>query len=320
MEGASQVTYSTFVGIDVAKDSCEAYVRPAGQRMTFANREEAASQWASSLKESSACLIVVEATGGYERTVVAALCDAGLAVAVVNPRQARDFARGFGKLTKTDRVDAEMLALFAEKVQPSPRGKTSEKQAELDALVTRRRQLVQLRTMETNRQHTATHKQAVRSLQKVRELLTKEIQKIDVALSKLIESDEDWRQKTQIIESTPGVGSVTSKTLVAELPELGQLNRQQIAALVGLAPWPHDSGDFKGKRSIWGGRAHLRAVLYMAALSATTHNPLIQRFYQRLRHVGKPFKVALTACMRKLLTILNTMVKNRTSWNPKLGV
>ena len=316
MDDTSPVTYSAFVGIDVAKDSCEVFVRPTGQRRTCPTSDPELSALALFLQGIPSCLIVLEATGGYERPVVSALCDAGLAVTVVNPRQVREFARGMGTLAKTDRVDAENLALFAEKAEPAPRGKTPEKQAELDALVARRRQLVQLRTMELNRQKMARHKLTLHSLRKVIQLLSKEIAAVDAAMTKLIESDEDWRQKLQILQSAPGVGDVTGKTLIAELPELGQLNRQQIASLVGLAPWPHDSGQQQGKRRIWGGRGHLRAVLYMAALCATKHNALIKRFYERLKKTGKPFKVVLTACMRKLLTILNTMVKNRTSWNP----
>jgi transposase len=312
----SSSSFASFAGIDVAKNSAELYLLPSGERRSLASDDESRAALVEFLRQQPQCLVVLEATGGYERPLVAALLDAGLAVAVINPRQARDFARALGRLAKTDRVDAQSLALFAQKVQPRACEQTPEKQAELDALVTRRRQLVQLRTMELNRQQTAVHKATLRSHQAVLQLLNKQIEHLDLQIAKLIESDDDWRAKAQLLQSVPGIGPVASNTLLAELPELGKLNRQQIASLVGLAPWPRDSGTLQGKRSLWGGRASVRNVLYMAALTAARFNPVIQRFHQRLRQAGKAPKVALSACMRKLLVILNAMLKTNLPWNP----
>lgn len=308
--------FASFAGIDVAKNSAELYLLPGGERRSIAGDDESRAALVEFLRQQPQCLVVLEATGGYERPLVAALLEAGLAVAVINPRQARDFARALGRLAKTDRVDAQSLALFAQKVQPRACEQMPEKQAELDALVTRRRQLIQLRTMELNRQQTAVHKATLRSHQAVLQLLNKQIEHLDQQIAKLIESDDDWRAKAQLLQSVPGIGPVASNTLLAELPELGKLNRQQIASLVGLAPWPRDSGTLQGKRSLWGGRASVRNVLYMAALTAARFNPVIQRFHQRLRQAGKAPKVALSACMRKLLVILNAMLKTRLPWNP----
>ena len=308
--------FVSFAGIDVAKNSAELYLLPGGERRSIASDDESRAALVEFLRQQPQCLVVLEATGGYERPLVAALVEAGLAVAVINPRQARDFARALGRLAKTDRVDAQSLALFAQKVQPRPGGHIPEKQAELDALVTCRRQLIQLRTMETNRQQTAVHKATIRSHLAVLQTLNKQIDHLDQQIAKLIESDDDWRAKAQLLQSVPGIGPVASTTLLAELPELGKLNRQQIASLVGLAPWPRDSGKSQGYRSLWGGRASVRNVLYMAALTAARFNPVIQRFHQRLRQAGKAPKVALSACMRKLLVILNAMLKSRLPWNP----
>jgi transposase len=221
-----------------------------------------------------------------------------------------------GRLAKTDRIDAETLALFAEKVQPRPTQKCPEKQAEIDALVTRRRQLVELRSMERTRQHQATIKAARRSIDKLLKALDRQIAALDKAIGQLLESDDDWRTRCELLQSVPGVGATTSATLVAELPELGRLNRQEIASLAGLAPFNHDSGRFRGQRRIRGGRSAVRSILYMAALAARRCNPILQRFAQRLEQAGKPFKVVITACMRKLLTMLNTIVRNGTPWAP----
>ena len=259
---------------------------------------------------------MLEATGGLERQLVAELIDAGWTVAVVNPRQVRDFAKALGRLAKTDGIDAETLALFAQRVQPRPTQKTPEKQQELDALVTRRRQLVSLRSMEKMRRPQAVHKAASRSIDKVLKVLDQQIAALDKAIARLIEADDDWRAKRDLIESVPGVGPTTSATLVAELPELGRLNRQEIASLAGLAPFNHDSGKFRGQRRIRGGRGALRATLYMAALTAKRCNEKLRSFAERLHRAGKPFKVVITACMRKLLTILNTLVRNGKPWTP----
>jgi transposase len=259
-------------------------------------------------------LVVVEATGGLERRLVAELIDAGLEVAVVNPRQVRDFARALGRLAKTDRIDAETLALFAEKMQPRPTQKRPEKQVELDALVTRRRQLVALRAIERTRAHQAQAKAARHSIGKLLKVLDRQIAELDKAIAKLIESDDDFRTKCELLQSVPGIGPGASTTLIAELPELGQLNRQEIASLAGLAPMNHDSGQFRGQRRIRGGRGAVRTALYMAVLTAKRCNPVLRRFAERLERAGKPFKVVMTACMRKLLLILNQMLAHGETW------
>ena len=309
---------STFVGIDVAKKSLDVATLPATTRRTFSHDVKGRRELLGNLPQPETCLVVVEATGGYERLLVADLLDAGHLVAVVNPRQVRDFAKALGILAKTDRIDAAVIARFGQQVKPRPLAEVHEKQGELDQLVTRRRQLVVLRTAEKNRFIMAHSKPVKRSLQLVIDTLNKEIKRIEKEILALIESDDQWQGKADILSSVPGVGNVTAATLIAEFPELGQINRQQPAALAGLAPFNRDSGKFKGKRSISGGRRTVRTALYMAALSAKTHNPLIRKFAERLKAEGKLSKVILTACMRKLLVILNTMLKTNTLWNPRI--
>jgi len=238
-------------------------------------------------------------------------------VAVINPKRARDFARALGLVAKTDRIDARVLALFAQKVQPAPSKKTPEKQAEIQQLVARRRQLIDLRTQESNRLEITAAKTAKKSIQAVLKILERQINSIEAAIEALVQANEEWRQKAQLVQSVPGLGGVTATTLIADVPELGKLNRQQISALVGLAPFNRDSGQHQGKRSIGGGRKSVRSVLYMAALAAKRCNPVIQAFADRLAQHGKSFKVVLTACMRKLLVILNALLKSGQSWNPK---
>lgn len=314
MEGS----FTSFVGIDVAKHSCDVHLLPEGCGLSLEYTPKGLQHLRQQLPAPGTCLIVVESTGGYERRLVAELADAGHLVAIVNPRQVRDFAKAFGFLAKTDRLDARVLALFAEKVQPRPAPKVPEKQAELEQLVTRRRQLVDLRTAESNRLETITSKPVRKSIQQVIDQLNKLIRKLEQEILAALQSDDDWRGKFEILTSTPGVGSTTAATIVAQLPELGQLNRQEISALVGLAPYNHDSGAHRGKRSIWGGRAAVRSALYMATLTAYRCNPVIRAFAQRLKAQHKPFKVVITACMRKLLVILNTMLKTNSQWNPQL--
>jgi len=309
---------STFVGIDVAKKSLDVATLPPSTPRTFVHDPPGRQELLDSLPEPKTCLIVIEATGGYERLLVADLLDAGHLVAVVNPRQVRDFAKAFGILAKTDRIDAAVIAHFGKQVKPRPLAEVHEKQGELDQLVTRRRQLVALRTAEKNRFAMAHSKPVKRSLQQVINTLNKEIKRIEKEISVLVESDDQWQGKADILSSVPGVGDITTATLIAEFPELGQINRQQAAALAGLAPFNRDSGKFKGKRTISGGRRTVRTALYMAALSAKTHNPLIRKFAERLEAEGKLPKVILTACMRKLLVILNTMLKTNTLWDPRI--
>lgn len=307
----------SFVGIDVAKGSWDVFLLPSRQKLKCAADETGLEKLLTALRPIGSCLIVVEASGGYERRLAAELMDAGHQVARVNPRQVRDFARSLGRLAKTDSIDAEVLATFAEKIQPRPSEKQPENQLELEALLNRRRQLIQMRTAERNRLHQVAKGPAQRSIRHMLDQLREQIQDIEKEIAKLIEDNDEWSQRAAQLATVPGIGQVTSRTLVSELPELGKLNRQAIAALVGLAPFNRDSGLFRGRRSIWGGRASLRAILYMATLTARRTNPVIRHFAERLKREGKPFKVMMVACMRKLLVILNTMVRNGTTWNPK---
>jgi transposase len=304
----------TFIGIDVSQSSWDVHVLPEGRSFSVRVDDGAGTRLLNQLGSSTGALVVVEATGGVERPLVAELLEAGWTVAVVNPRCVRDFAKAFNRLAKTDRIDAAVLAEFACRVQPRATQKTPEKQQQLDALVTRRRQLVGLRSVEKTRQQQTTNRTARQSIDKSLRFLDRQVAELDKAIARLIDADDDWRAKRDLLESVPGVGPATSATLVAELPELGKLNRQEIAALAGVAPFNHDSGKFRGQRRIRGGRSSVRTALYMAAFSAKRFNVTIRRFANRLHQAGKPYKVVLTACMRKLLTILNTLIHNSTPW------
>jgi len=306
--------FETFVGVDIAKDSLDVCFLDTEKRFTITNNQTGFQKLLKELPRVGDCLVVVEATGGYQHEMVAELIAAGHQVAVVNPRQVRDFARGLGILAKTDRLDAEVIARFGQQANPRTTQKMPEKQEELQQLVVRRRQLIDLRTAENNRLPLARSKSVIKSIRSMVEQLQKKIRQIEKEITNLVESDEQLQCQATLMESVPGVGAVTAASLLAELPELGRLNRQEIAALVGLAPFNRDSGKFHGRRSIWGGRATVRKSLYMAAMTARRCNPVIKEFAQRLEATGKPFKVVLTACMRKLLVILNTMVKNNAAW------
>lgn len=312
----------TCVGIDLAKAAFDVCTLPDKQRLSLPYNADGTRQLIDRLRGATNCLIVMEATGGLERRLAADLIDAGFHVAVVNPRQVRDFAKGIGQLAKTDRIDAYVLAEFALHVQPRLWEKPREKQTELDELVTRRRQLLAMQTMESNRLASVVTKSNRNSILKVLELFKQQVAQLDALIAKLIESDDDWRKKDELLQSVPGVGPATSAALIAELPELGKLNRQEVAALVGVAPFNRDSGKSSGKRTISGGRAALRSALYMAAFNAGFNrrvaNSSLKTFAQRLRAAGKAFKVVVTACIRKLLVVLNTMLKNNTPWNPQL--
>jgi transposase len=306
---------TAFIGIDVSLKAWDVHLLEDGRSWTSATSAAALQELLKRLRPLvGRSFIVLESTGGLERPLAAALMEAGHQVAIVNPRQVRDFAKGLGLLAKTDRIDARVLALFGQKAEPRTSVKTTDQQAELEALVLRRRQLVDFRTAELNRQQQSPSRKARQSIDKSLRFLARQIEDLERAIAQLIRSDDQWKHKADLVETTPGVGPVTAVTLVAELPELGQLNRQEIAALVGLAPFNNDSGEHRGVRSICGGRATVRNVLYMAALAATRFNPTIKRFFQRLRQHGKSFKVAIVACMRKLLTILNTIIKTDTPW------
>jgi transposase len=301
------------VGIDVSKASLEVAVRPGGQRSRFANDEAGIPALVAHLMELAPSLIVLEATGGLEVACVSALAANALPVVVVNPRQVRDFAKATGQLAKTDVLDADGLAHFGEVIRPPVRPIKDAQLQALDALMTRRRQLVGMLTAEKNRlslASPATRKDITRHIA----WLEKRLKDIDGQIIRWIKGSPLWLAKDRLLQGVPGVGPVTSVSLLADLPELGTLNRREIAALVGIAPFNRDSGTLRGKRTVWGGRAPVRSVLYMATLSAVRCNTLIRAFYQRLRAAGKPAKVALTACMRKLLTILNAMLKTNTPW------
>jgi transposase len=304
---------SVFVGIDVAKLELVVAVLPTQASWVMPNDEEGVERVVQRIRALAPTLVVLEATGGYERMVVGALAAAAVPLVVANPRQIRDFARATGQLAKTDTLDAHVLALFAERVRPEPRPLADDATRALDALLTRRRQV---RDMLTAEQHRLEH-----ALPPIRRDLTQHIRwlerrlrDVDHDLDHMIQSSPVWRAKDNLLRSAPGVGPVVSRTLIGALPELGALNRKQIAALVGVAPLARDSGSLKGKRVVSGGRAPVRAALYMAALAASRCNPAIRGFYQRLIAAGKPPKLALTACMRKLLTMLNAMLKTETTW------
>jgi transposase len=303
-----------YVGIDVSKDTFNFACCPNVLKNYLPNTSDGHRQLCQILKNHDIALIVMEATGGYERPIVAELLDANLPVVVVNPRQVRDFARGLGQFAKTDSIDAEVLAKFAQLVQPVARGHKTTQTTDLAELVRRRRQLNDLRTQESNRLSMVHHRQVRRSIQQMLETLDRQIAEIDKLIEQHIQNNNDFQQKDRILRSTPGVGPQTSAMLLAQMPELGSLNRQEVAALAGVAPWDCSSGKWLGKGHIWGGRKDVRGILYMAALSARNCNPVIRRFAQRLEDEGKVFKVVITACMRKLLIILNTMIRNQTLW------
>jgi transposase len=303
------------VGIDVAKATLDVCLLPTAQRLSLANDDAGITQLVELLKQHPVQLVLLEATGRYERRVASELLEAGLAVAVVNPRQVRDFARALGKLAKTDKIDALVLAEFAQLGHARVCEKQPENRTLLDDLITRRRQVTAMLATEKTRLQVPQARHTRSMIAKVIRLLEQQREDLDRDIAQLIESDDDWRNKRNLLTSVPGVGAITASQLVGELPELGKLNRQQIAALVGVAPMNRDSGLMRGKRSIFGGRATVRCTLYMAAFSAMRFNDVIRRFANRLRAAGKPFKVIVVAAMRKLLTILNAMLKENQPWD-----
>jgi transposase len=300
-----------YVGIDVAKAILYVFIRPTGAVFSVTNEELGIQQLCRKLETTD--LVILEATGGLEVPVASALATAGIAVAIVNPRQVRDFARATGRLAKTDRLDAEVLARFGELVKPAVRPLADEQAQALEALITRRRQLVEMLMAEKNRRSRAP-KVLYRSIDEHIRWLEKRLSGLDEELGTMIRDTPLWRERDELLRSVPGVGNVLSRTLIAHLPELGALNRKQIAALAGLAPFNRDSGSLRGSRCIWGGRAQVRRVLYMATVAGIRSNPAIRAFYLRLRAGGKHAKPALTACMRKFLVILNAMLRNKTHW------
>ena len=302
------------VGIDVAKATLEVAVRPSGDERQLSNDPTGIAELVVWLQTVCPQVIVVEATGGYEAPLVAELGVAHLPVVVVNPRQVRDFARATGRLAKTDRLDAQVLAHFGQAVRPTPRPLPNDAAQALAALVERRRQVVAMRTAEGNRLG-ATRVALVRTrIQAHLAWLEADLREVDDDLRQRLRASPLWRAQDDLLQSVPGIGPILSLTLLAELPELGRLSHGEIAALVGVAPLNRDSGTLRGRRAVWGGRRAVRTVLYMGTLRATRCNPAIRTFYERLLAAGKAKKVALVACMHKLLTILNAMLKHQTSW------
>ncbi len=307
------------IGIDISGKSLDIHILPEDRAQRFANDASGIGELVELAKEMEASLILMEATGGLESALAAECALSGIPTAVMNPRQIRDFARSLGRLAKTDAIDAEVIARFGSALRPEPRTLPDAQEQYLKALITRRRQLIDIRTAESNRLARAAA--AVR--QRIREhidFLNQEIEDIDREIEKLIKESPLWLEKARLLREVPGIGSVSCFTLLGALPELGKLKGKQIAALVGVAPLNRDSGAYRGRRSTWGGRAQVRSALYMAAMSARRHNPVIRDFYERLRAAGKCGKVALVACMRKLLIILNAMLRDRASWDAQRSI
>jgi transposase len=303
-----------FVGIDVSKAQLDVAIRPTAQTVSMTNDKAGIKILVKHLEKLEPTLVVLESTGGLERQVMLALIGAEIPVVMANPRQVRDFAKATGQLAKTDRIDAAVLAHYADAIRPKPRPLPDELTLELRALTVRRRQIIDMIVAEKN--HLATASKAIKKRITAHiTYLEQELDRADQDLDRFIQKNPTWKDNQEILCSTPSIGPVSSRTLVAELPELGTLGRKQISALVGVAPFPHDSGTLKGRRTIWGGRASVRSALFMATLSATRFNSVIKDFYKRLKAKGKPSKVALVACMHKLLTILNAMIKNKTPWS-----
>jgi transposase len=306
------------VGIDVGKAKLDVGVADEKRVRVWANDEVGRTELSDWVVAQEPSLVVVEASGGYEAALVSELVSRGQAVALVNPTRVRAFARAEGVWAKTDKIDAQVIARFGATMKPQATARREQAQVQLNEQVTRRRQLVLMLTAEKNRLQTASPAMQAHIASHIA-WLQSEIEVLEQHISQAIEANPEWTETAQRIESVPGIGFITAATLVADLPELGQLNRQKLAALVGVAPFNHDSGKQRGKRRIFGGRTSVRSVLYMATLSAIRHNPVIKAFYQRLLAKGKLKKVALTACMRKLLVILNTMVKTGQDWNPAIS-
>lgn len=301
------------IGIDVGKEKLDAALNGQKRVKSWANDETDRTKLAAWVVDQQVALVVVEASGGYEARIVSELVERGQAVALVNPTRVRAFARAAGVLAKTDKIDARTIAYFGATMAPRAQARRSQAQLALNESVTRRRQLVLMITAERNRLQTASPEMR-ESIARHLDWLQQEINALEEQINQAIAANSEWAETAKRLQSVPGVGTITASTLVADLPELGQLNRQKIAALVGVAPFNNDSGKRRGKRRIFGGRTSVRSVLYMAALSATKHNPVIKAFYERLLEKGKVKKVAITACMRKLLVILNSMVKSGQDW------
>lgn len=303
-----------FLGIDIAKESFDYHLFPAGETGKLAYDAPGVAQLLAALRGKSITLAVLEATGGYEKTLAAELAAAGLPVVIVNPRQIRDFAKACGRLAKNDRLDAEIIARFAQAVRPELRPLPGKHARAFAELMDRRRQLVAFRTAEKNRLQMAEGPKVRKSITRMLREIGAQISELEAEIDQTVANSPIWKAQDNLLQSVPGIGPTTARVLLAGVPELGRLNRRQLAALAGLAPYDHDSGKLKGLRCVSGGRAQIRTALYMAALTATKRNSVIGRLYQRLTQKGKPFKVAITACMRKLLTILNMILKTKQPW------
>ena len=303
----------TYVGVDVSSNTLDIATHPRQQVRSFRNTEAGINEAVTYLRKLAPVLVVMEATGGLEMPLAAALSAAGIPVAVLNPRQVRDYAKSMGKLAKTDTIDAQVMADFAATVHPEPRPLSDSQTQKLKDILTRRSQLNEMITAEKNRLYRARRPVSDHIKAHIA-WLERELDDMNSNLNRFIQESPIWREKDNLLQSVPGVGPVLSSTLLAEMPELGRLNRKQIAALAGVAPLNRDSGKYRGKRTVWGGRAKVRAALYMSTLVATRRNAVIRCFYERLITAGKAKKAAITACMRKLLTILNAMMKHRTPW------
>ena len=314
----TNITYHFNIGVDVAKQKID--VSFNDQRVaSFENNLAGFKLLLKEIKDKSQTRVVMEATGGYEKPLAHFLQAQGVAVSIVNAKRVRDYAKALGRLAKNDVIDAKVIRLFADAVNPKLLPTASDTQQALDAQVHRREQLVKQRAMEKQHLETVGNKDAVRSIKRTIAFLDKEIERIEKALKALINADSTLTGKVDRLSGVKGIGDITALTLIADLPELGQLTNKEISALVGVAPFCRDSGTLKGKRTTWGGRAQVRSILYMAALSAVQYNHPIKAFYNRLLKNGKTKKVALVACMRKLLTVANSMLRNNTEWNPNHG-
>jgi len=311
--------FQTHIGIDIAKRSFDLAVRQTGQVRSFPMTSAGIARALRLLGRHDAPMVVLEATGRYQAELVNALHEAAVSLAVVNPRWVRDFARASGQLAKTDRIDAAILAEYAERMEPHPQPPTSKALQILRELTTRRHQLVRMQTMQRNHAEAVTNPDVLQSVQELSEQIDRQLETIEQQIRRHIDAEPEFQHKAQLMQTVPGIGETTAYLLAAELPELGQCNRQQIAALVGVAPINRDSGTAQGKRITRDGRKHVRTALYMAAVSASQHNPQLHEFYERLRAAGKPGMVAIIAVMRKLLVVLNTMLANDQPWqNPNL--
>jgi transposase len=313
-------TFSFFVGVDVAKDSLQIYLPFSKENLTVENSVEAIDEFCLKLSKKRKLMVVMEASGGYEKLLVDQLFRASVPVAVVNPRQVRDFAKGIGLDAKTDPIDAQVISKFGDVVQPAAMAEKSDHQKKHSALVTRRSQLLDMINQEHNRIKQTWDDDAKQSIRETLETLQKQLKNVDELLAKMLANDKVNARKIEILDSVKGIGPVMISTLIAELPELGEMNRAQVAKLVGVAPINRDSGKSNGKRFIGGGRAHVRRVLYMATIAAIRFNPKIKAFYTQLKAKGKLSKVAIVACMRKLITILNLLIKNNELWKDTVSV